>query len=109
MKGGYTVLQARSAGDALLESERHEGPIHLLLTDVVMPTMNGRELADRFTASRPEMRVLYMSGYDDSVIVSHGVLKAEVALLQKPFTGARLTLKVREVLDARPTPEASGV
>jgi PAS domain S-box-containing protein len=98
-KGGYTVLQARSAGDALLVSERHEGPVHLLLTDVVMPTMNGRELAERLTAARPEMRVLYMSGYADNVIVSHGVLAPEVELLQKPFASADLTLKVRAVLD----------
>jgi PAS domain S-box-containing protein len=98
-KGGYTVLEARSAGDALLVSERHEGPIDLLLTDVVMPTMNGRELAERLTASRPQMRVLYMSGYADNVIVSHGVLAPEVELLQKPFASVDLTLKVRAVLD----------
>jgi len=93
---GYTVLEARHPGEALLMSERHEGPIHLMLTDVVMPGMSGRALADRLVPTRPPMKVLYMSGYTDDAIVHHGVLEQGVAFVEKPFTPAR---KVREVLD----------
>lgn len=96
---GYRVLEAEGGGAALSVSERHEAPIHLLLTDVVMPKMSGRELADRLTQSRPEIKVLYMSGYTDESIVHHGVLDPDTPFIQKPFGPQALARKVREVLD----------
>jgi len=97
---GYTVLVAASGRDAERVSGQHEGPIHLLVTDVVMPGMNGREVAERLAAARAGLRVLYLSGYTDDAIVHHGVLEPGVAFLQKPFTPAVLGRKVREVLDS---------
>ncbi len=97
---GYTVLVAASGGDAERVAGQHEGPIHLLMTDVVMPGLNGREVAQRLTAARAGIRVLYLSGYTDDAIVHHGVLDPGVAFLQKPFTPAVLGRKVREVLDS---------
>jgi PAS domain S-box-containing protein len=99
---GYTVLEARNGRDALTVAERHAGPIHLLVSDVVMPQMSGREVADRLRAVRPGLRVLYISGYADDAIVHHGVLEPGLAFLQKPFSPAVLVRKVREVLDANP-------
>jgi len=97
---GYTVLEARHGREALLISEAHRGPIHLMLTDVVMPEMNGRELADRLHPLRPGTRVLYMSGYTDNALGLRGVLEERIAFLQKPFTPEILSRKIREVLDA---------
>ena len=97
---GYTVLGATSGKDALRLLERHEAPVHLLLSDVVMPGMSGRHLAEQIAQTRPGMKVLYMSGYTSDTIVRHGVLEAQVAFLNKPFTGAALLRKVREVLDS---------
>ena len=96
---GYQVLEAEDGSAALSVSERHEGLIHLLLTDVVMPKMSGRELADQLAESRPEMKVLYMSGYTDESIVHHGVLDANTPFIQKPFEPEALARKVRELLD----------
>jgi two-component system cell cycle sensor histidine kinase/response regulator CckA len=93
------VLAAGGGAEALQISERHDGPIHLLLTDVVMPRIGGRELAGRLRTGRPEMRVLYASGYADDAIGRHGVLEEGVAFLHKPYTLESLTQKVRAVLD----------
>src|SRR5437762_436126 len=97
---GYTVLAAPSGADALALAAQHGATIHLLLTDVVMPGMSGRDLADRLTAQRPSIRVLYISGYTDNAIVRHGMLEPGLAYLQKPFRPDALVRKVREVLDA---------
>jgi len=96
---GYTVLEAAHSEEAFEISERHEGPIHLMVTDVIMPQMSGPELAERLAPRLPEMKVLYMSGYPDNTIVQHGVLEPGTAFLQKPFTLNALESKVREVLD----------
>ena len=96
---GYTVLEASRGVDALQICQRHEGPIHLLLTDVTMPEMNGQNLAEQVTALRPHIRVLYMSGYIDPLIALVG-LRAEIAFIQKPFTADALARKVREALGA---------
>src|SRR5439155_16709390 len=99
-RGGYKVLEGRNAGEALLIAERYPGEIHLLLTDVVMPRVNGRELAERLAGIRPHMRTLYMSGYTDDHMRRCGVKRASMALLQKPFTPLSLAARAREVLDA---------
>jgi CheY-like chemotaxis protein len=96
---GYAVLEAHHGAEALELSNRHAGPIHLLVTDVVMPQMSGRELAQRLATLRPDLKVLYMSGYTDDAIVRHGVLASGIAFLSKPFTPDALALKVRELLD----------
>ncbi len=95
----YRVLTAGDGLEALQVAERHRGPIHLLLTDVVLPHMNGKELAEQLKLMRPGLRVLYTSGYTDNAIAEHGVLAPGVNFLSKPFTINALTRKVREVLD----------
>jgi DNA-binding NtrC family response regulator len=96
---GYTVLEAADAESALRLFGKHEGEIHLLLTDVVMPDASGRELADKLVSLRPRMKVLYMSGYTDDAVVRHGVLQEGIPFLQKPFTPESLARKLRAVLD----------
>jgi CheY-like chemotaxis protein len=106
---GYEVIEARHGAEALMLEAAHKGPIHLLITDVVMPEMSGRELAQRLVPLRPEMNVLYISGYTDDAIVRHGVLEAGMALLPKPFTPDALAAKVREILDSpAPQPDRGG-
>ena len=110
LKGnGYTLLSAGDGIEALQIAEGHPGPIHLLLTDVIMPRMSGQELAGRVALTRPETRVLFMSGYTDDAIVHHGVLDPAVFLLEKAFTPDALLRKVREVLDAHEECPASAV
>jgi signal transduction histidine kinase/ActR/RegA family two-component response regulator len=101
MKYGYHVLPAGDGEEALETSSGHEGAIDLLLTDVVMPRMNGKELASRLRARRPQTRVLYMSGYTDEAVIHHGVLEPGTLFLQKPFNPADLARRVREVLSSR--------
>jgi CheY-like chemotaxis protein len=98
-KNGYTVLEASHGDEAKQICEEHGGPIHLIVTDVVMPGMNGRQLAKSLEPHHPEMKVLYMSGYTDDAIVHHGVLDKGLHFLQKPFNLEDLLKKVREVLE----------
>ena len=100
---GYRVLRAADGQSALELARGAEGRLDLLLTDIVMPGMTGRELAQALAAAHPEIRVLYMSGYTDDAVVRHGVLEQGVPYLQKPFTPDVLALKVREVLDRKPS------
>ena len=97
---GYYVLEAEHPNEALILAAQYDGVIHLMLTDVVMPQMSGRDLAERLTPLRPDMKVLYMSGYTDDAIVHHGVLEEGTAFIAKPFSIDALARKVRETLDA---------
>ena len=94
----YQVLHAASGPQALAVAERYPGPIHLLLTDVIMPQMNGRTLTEKLQRARPEMKVLYVSGYSEEIIGCKGVLEDGVAFLAKPFSQDALAAKVREIL-----------
>jgi CheY-like chemotaxis protein len=95
---GYMILAAHSPAEAIRISESYPGPIHLMVADVIMPGMNGTQLATHLSAPRPEMKVLYVSGYTDDTIVRHGVLEPGLAFLQKPFSPKTLARKVGEVL-----------
>ena len=97
---GYVALEARHAGEALVIAERHAGPLHLLITDVVMPHMSGLELVERLSATRPGIRVLLVSGYADDAVLRHGRGAESWPFLQKPFPPDALLRKAREVLDA---------
>jgi NO-binding membrane sensor protein with MHYT domain/nitrogen-specific signal transduction histidine kinase/CheY-like chemotaxis protein len=98
LRRGYTTLVARNGDEALRISEQHPGPIHLLLTDVVLPRTSGPKLAASLAAARPELRVLYMSGFTESAVMHHGVLDPGTEFIQKPFSPQALSLKVQEVL-----------
>jgi PAS domain S-box-containing protein len=98
---GYTVLEAKDGQEALAQAQRHSGPIHLVVTDVVMPRMSGRQLADQLAAARPDTKTLFVSGYTDEAVVRHGLLDGSMAFLQKPFSATLLACKIREVLDGR--------
>ena len=96
---GYTVLAAGHPQEAMSLSDEHTGDVHLLLTDVVMPGMSGKDLAEQLIIARPRMQVLYISGYTDDAIVHHGVLDGGIHLIQKPFSPSTLARKVRNMLD----------
>jgi nitrogen-specific signal transduction histidine kinase len=97
---GYRVIEARNGPDALDLARAHAGGIQMLVTDVVMPEMSGREVAARIAEAHPGVRILYMSGYTDDAVMRHGIVESGVAFLQKPFSPLSLARKVREVLDA---------
>ena len=99
IRQGYSVMEAASGSDALRIWEQHRGGIDMLLTDIVMPKMSGPELAKALKSERPELKVMYMSGYTEDVVASHGGLEKTI-LLQKPFTSDALARAVRTVLDA---------
>jgi DNA-binding response OmpR family regulator len=98
-KAGYAILGAAHGHEALVIAQQHPGSIDLLITDVVMPQMGGRELAEQLSQVRRQIKVLFMSGYTDDAVVRHGLLMARVDLLPKPFSPLKLAAKVREVLD----------
>jgi len=100
---GYTVLEAGNGAQALALCDKHEGHIDMLMTDVVMPHMGGREVAERMAQMYPEMRILFTSGYTDDAVVRHGVIETGMNFIQKPFTLDALARKIREVLDAPPS------
>ncbi|HLB82533.1 MAG TPA: ATP-binding protein, partial [Gemmatimonadales bacterium] len=97
---GYAILEAPDGDTALRLAAKHHGPIHLLLTDVIMPGLSGRQLAEQLARLRPDMRVLYVSGYADNAMAHHGILQSGAAYLQKPFTPETLARRVQDVLDA---------
>lgn len=97
---GYTLLRAQNGQEALGLSSRHTGPLHLLLTDVILPGMSGKELAAQLSQSHPDLKVIFMSGYTDDIISSSGELSQNVNFLQKPFSFMDMTRKVRDVLDS---------
>jgi two-component system, cell cycle sensor histidine kinase and response regulator CckA len=96
---GYTVLEANKGEDALRLAERHQGPIHLLLTDVVMPGIGGRIVAERMVAIKPGIKTVFTSGYTNDAVVRHGILASATHFLQKPYTPVAVAQKVRKALD----------
>ena len=98
---GYHILEASNGEEALAVSRRYTKAIHLLLSDVVMPKLSGSALAERLIVERPDLKILFMSGFTDSALFRHGVISGEVECLPKPFTPTALAEKVREVLDQK--------
>ncbi len=98
---GYNILETPSPLEALIICEKHKEPIQMMVTDVILPEMNGRELAEKITSLYPEIKVIYISGYTDDVIVHHGMLDPDINFLEKPFTVSKLLSKIREVLDTK--------
>jgi CheY-like chemotaxis protein len=96
---GYTVLDASTPAEAIRLAEEHAGAISLLMTDVIMPTMNGRDLAERLLSIRPELKCLFVSGYTADVIAHRGLLEEGVNFIQKPFSAQELAVKVHQALD----------
>jgi DNA-binding NtrC family response regulator len=99
IRSGYNVLEASDGEEALRVSQEHPGPIHLLITDVVMPRMGGPQLAARLADGRPDMKVLFVSGYAENTVLQHGMIDVNTRFLQKPFSLKSLARKVREVLE----------
>ena len=97
---GYTVLNARNDEEALLICEEHQEPIHLMLTDIVMPQISGRKLAGRLSPLNRQMKVIYLSGHAEDIVVHHQVLDKTAAFIQKPFTLTDLILTMREILNS---------
>jgi two-component system cell cycle sensor histidine kinase/response regulator CckA len=106
---GYAVVEAVNGEEGLRLARQHDGKIDLVLTDVVMPIMGGKEMADALRAAHPDMKILFTSGYTDDALVQHGVLRPDIKFLQKPYMTATLTRKVREVLDEDPTGIAANI
>lgn len=100
-EAGYKVIATSQPGEAVVFAKRHEGEIHLLITDVVMPAMDGKRLKERIRESNPGIKILYMSGYTADLIVRRGVLAEGINFIQKPFLPGDLLKKVRQVLDRR--------
>ena len=96
--GGYAVIEAANGAQALRACEERQAPIHALVTDVVMPQMSGRELAERVQSLRPEVKVLFVSGYTSDALLRYGVDQGEVAFLQKPFAPGELTHQLKDLL-----------
>jgi DNA-binding NtrC family response regulator len=101
LKHGYTVLAANRPEDALRLAKEQAGGIHLLITDVIMPTMNGRDLADAILSQYPHLKCLFMSGYAANIIAQHGILDERVNFIQKPFSLSELSAKVRMAIDGK--------
>jgi YesN/AraC family two-component response regulator len=95
---GYTVLEAHNGDDALIVARKYSGTIHLMITDVVMPQMGGATLANRLSSERPDMKVLFVSGYAENTVLQHGTIDMTGQFLQKPFTLKSLARKIREIL-----------
>jgi CheY-like chemotaxis protein len=98
-ESGYTVIEARNGLNALEISEKEDSKFDLLITDVVMPQMGGRELAEKLRSKLPDIKILFTSGYTDDAVVRHGVIEADTNFIQKPFSPENLAEKIREILD----------